>query len=58
MDSAELYEPILPEDLIFDSTRESFTVTISDLAPGPHVVTLRVADSRGNVGYQAVTLNR
>lgn len=57
VDSAELYEPILPEDLIFDSTRESFIVTIPDLAPGPHVVTLRVADTRGNLGYHAVTIN-
>lgn len=57
VDSADLYEPILPEDLIYDSTRESFVVTIPGLAPGPHVVTLRVADTRGNLGYHAVTIN-
>ena len=57
VDSADLYDPILPEDLIYDSTRESFAVTIPDLAPGPHVITLRVADTRGNLGYHAVTIN-
>lgn len=48
--------PILPEDLILDSTRETFRVTITDLAPGPHVVTLRATDARGNATYQAVVV--
>lgn len=46
------YHPILPEDLIFDSTREAWRITIPDLEPGSHVVTLRVSDARGNTHYE------
>ncbi len=57
VDDAEFYEPILPTDLIFDSTREAWSVTISDLSPGDHVIILRVADVRGNTGYHAKIVN-
>ena len=54
LDSDDEYHPILPDDLIFDSTQESWDVTISDLSPGPHVLTLRAADARGNTVYRSV----
>ncbi len=54
LDDADEYTPILPGDLIFDSTNESFSVTISDLSPGPHVLTLRATDARGNSVYRSV----
>ncbi len=54
LDSDDEYHPILPSDLIFDSTQESWDVTIPDLSPGPHVLTLRAADTRGNTVYQSV----
>ncbi len=54
LDSDDEYHPILPGDLIFDSTQESWDVTISDLSPGPHVLTLRAADTRGNTVYRSV----
>ena len=44
----------LPDDLIYDSTSESITIKIPDLAPGRHAVTLRAVDSRGNAVYQAL----
>ncbi|MEX1017292.1 MAG: hypothetical protein WDZ31_11165 [Phycisphaeraceae bacterium] len=57
VDSTDDYTPVLPEDLIFDSTRERFNVTIPDLDPGHHVVTLRVRDARGNTRHQAVMVD-
>jgi len=54
LDDDDEYHPILPGDLIFDSTQESWDVTISDLSPGPHVLTLRATDTRGNTVYQSV----
>ncbi len=51
LDSDQAYHPILPGDLIFDSTQESWEVTIPDLSPGPHVLTLRASDNRGNTAY-------
>ncbi len=54
VDSGDTYTPVLPDDLIFDSTSEAFNATIPDLTPGPHVVTLRIRDARGNTLYQNV----
>jgi len=54
LDNADEFIPVLPEDLIYDSTKESWVVTISDLSPGPHVLTLRATDTRGNAVYQSV----
>src|SRR5690606_32470100 len=57
LDGDEQYQPILPQDLIFDSTSEAFEVTIVDLAPGPHVVTLRASDARRNRTHEAVLVD-
>lgn len=54
VDSDELWQPVAADDLIYDSPRETFTVTIPNLSPGQHAVTIRVTDSRGNALYQAV----
>lgn len=56
VNDAEEYTPVLPADLIFDSTREQWSVTLADLAPGQHVVTLRVRDQRGNTTHQAMII--
>lgn len=39
---------ILPTDLIYDSTRETISFTISDLSPGRHTVTIRATDTSSN----------
>jgi hypothetical protein len=52
----EPYEPVLPEDMIFDSTAEQAAVTINGLSPGQHVVTLRALDDRGNPAYESVSI--
>lgn len=57
VDAAEQWNYILPEDLIYDSTEESFTVKISDLAPGQHVITLRAEDARGNATFEALIVD-
>lgn len=57
VDSTEDWQPVLPDDLIFDSTKESISVKISDLEPGPHVVTLRAVDAQGNATYQALQID-
>ncbi len=57
VDSADDWRTVLPRDGICDSTSESLVVTISGLAPGSHVITLRAVDQRGNAAYQAVFVN-
>ncbi len=54
LNSWEQFRPVLPDDLIFDSTTESWTATIPDLPAGAHVISLRVRDARGNVLHQAI----
>lgn len=56
LDGETPYQPILAEDMIFDSTREPCAVIIRSLSEGSHVVTLRVLDERGNVAYRSVSL--
>ena len=56
VDSGEAWDLALPKDLIFDSTSESVVVRIPDLAPGAHVVTLRVVDTLGNARYASKTV--
>ncbi|MCC6683371.1 MAG: fibronectin type III domain-containing protein [Phycisphaeraceae bacterium] len=56
LDGAQEYVPILPDDLIFDSTSEAFTVNIADLSPGPHVLSLKATDGRGNVSHRSLLI--
>jgi len=57
VDSTDHWQLALPDDLIYDSTAERITVTIPDLSPGPHVVTLRATDRQNTAVYQAIELN-
>ncbi|MEL7088695.1 MAG: hypothetical protein AAGL98_09690, partial [Planctomycetota bacterium] len=50
---AALYTPVLPDDLIYDSTNESWSATLRDLSPGGHAVTVRAIDARGNATYSS-----
>ncbi len=56
VDNTGKWQAVLPDDLIYDSTRETITVKIADLSAGAHVVTLRAADAQGNVQYVAETI--
>lgn len=48
LDGDTSYRPIVPEDLILDSTREAFSITLRGLTGLERVMTLRVVDRRGN----------
>jgi len=56
VDGGDLWHPALPDDFIYDSTRESFVIKISDLASGPHVVSVRAVDGRSNTRHEAVLI--
>jgi hypothetical protein len=49
MDGQE-WRAILSDDGIVDSRREAFTVRLTHLAPGEHVLALRASDTAGNIG--------
>ena len=57
VDGEEPWQPVLPKDLIYDSTRETFLIRIQDLAPGPHVIAVRTIDALHNARYDQVLLD-
>ena len=54
LNNEEQYHPILAEDLIYDSTVEPWSATLSDLASGAHSITIRTLDLRGNASYASM----
>ncbi|HOQ05265.1 MAG TPA: hypothetical protein PKY88_08645 [Anaerohalosphaeraceae bacterium] len=53
LDSREDWAGLLPDDQVFDTTEEQFTLRVENLEPGDHVLTLAVSDSPGNTRYQS-----
>jgi sugar lactone lactonase YvrE len=48
--------PLEAADGVIDSLRERFTLDLSGLTPGEHLLVVRVADSAGNTGVAKVVL--
>ena len=44
------WRDILSDDGIVDSRKETFTVKLTHLAPGEHILALRASDTSGNIG--------
>jgi sugar lactone lactonase YvrE len=44
------WHAILSDDGIVDSRKETFTLKLTQLAPGEHVLALRASDTSGNIG--------
>lgn len=55
VDSQEKWIVLAATDGIYDSNRESFKFTLTDLKPGPHRIAVKVADIYGNVVYTSIT---
>ena len=52
VDSNEKWITALPDDLVYDTLAESFTIPIQDLEPGVHVIAISVADDLENTRYK------
>jgi hypothetical protein len=48
--------PVMPADGIVDGLRRSFTLDLTGLAPGEHLLVVRVTDSAGNTGSAKAVL--
>jgi outer membrane protein assembly factor BamB len=57
IDSHAEWKGTLPDDLVCDTTEESFTLTTHDLEPGEHVVALRLTDDVGNATFKTFEIN-
>ena len=53
IDSHDEWNAAVPDDLVYDTTDENFTIEIADLEPGEHVIAVRIQDDLGNVTYRS-----
>jgi len=47
----------LPDDLVYDTTDEDFTIVIEELEAGEHIIAVRVSDGVGNTTYKTFEVN-
>ncbi len=52
VDSDANWMGVVPDDLVYDTTSEDFTILAENLAHGEHVIALRLADDVGNTTYK------
>ena len=52
IDSHAEWKGTLPDDLVFDTTDESFTLMTEDLEPGEHIIALKISDAVDNTTYK------
>jgi hypothetical protein len=60
IDSNDRWISTVPDDLVYDTTEENFTIRIDaekDLPKGDHVITVRVSDAVGNTTYKTLEVN-
>jgi hypothetical protein len=53
VDSDANWMGVVPDDLVYDTTTEDFTIIVENLTPGQHVIALRLADDVGNTTYKS-----
>jgi hypothetical protein len=44
----------VPEDIVFDTTKESFEIKIDNLKRGKHILSLKMTDAAGNTSYKNI----
>lgn len=52
IDSNDDWISTLPDDLVYDTTHESFVVVLNDLDAGEHVIAVKISDDLGNTVYK------
>jgi len=60
IDSNDRWISTVPDDLVYDTKDENFTIRIDaeeDLPKGDHVITVRVSDADGNTTYKTLEVN-
>ncbi len=57
VDSNSKWLGILPDDFLYDSLEEDFTIVAEDLQPGQHVIAVKISDDAGNTVYKSLEAN-
>ncbi len=52
LDSNADWISTVPDDLVYDTTDEDFTIVIEQVSPGEHIIAVRVSDDVGNTTYK------
>ncbi len=52
VDSNAEWISAVPDDFVYDTTDEDFTIVIEQLDPGEHIIAVRVCDDVGNTTYK------
>jgi hypothetical protein len=48
----------VPDDLVYDTTVEDFTIITERLKPGEHIIAIKVADDVGNTTYKTFKVTK
>jgi hypothetical protein len=57
LDSDTDWKTAVPDDLVYDTTAEAFTISLDKLEAGEHVLAFRAKDDVGNTTYKTVELD-
>ena len=57
VDSNAEWVATLPDDSVYDTTSEVFTIVIDELEPGEHIIAVRIIDDVGNRTYKSFEVN-
>jgi len=57
VDSNAQWKGTVPEDLVYDTTDEKFTIVIEEPKPGEHILAVKVQDDLGNTTYKTFEFN-
>ncbi|MCK4998795.1 MAG: hypothetical protein KAS23_04640 [Anaerohalosphaera sp.] len=52
VDSNEDWSSTLPDDMVYDTTNEDFTITVEDIETGEHIIAVELNDDLGNTAYK------
>ena len=57
IDSNKDWISTIPDDLVYDTTKEDFTIVIENLQPGEHIISIKAADDITNTIYKTFEVN-
>lgn len=57
VDSNAEWKGAMPEDMVYDTTDEYFTIVIEDVKAGEHIITIKASDAVGNTMYKSFEVN-
>jgi len=52
LNSNDQWQGLLPDDLVYDTTNEDFTIVLEQLTAGEHILAVKVSDDLGNTTYR------